>query len=98
MKALLLKIEEEIYTQWKVRAKAEGLTLSAWIRKQCNEVAQVQRETVFPASSVELRDEHLPKVRQKAQPRSKATCEHGTEKGHHCWKCRGIAKVGKEAE
>jgi hypothetical protein len=98
MKALLLKIEEEIYIQWKARAKAEGLTLSAWIRSRCNEVAQVQRETVLPPSPVESRNEQLQKVRQNAQPRSKATCEHGTEKGYRCWQCRGIAKIGKEAE
>ena len=36
MKTFLLKIDTAVYLQWQERAKESKLTLSEWIRKQCN--------------------------------------------------------------
>ena len=36
MKALLLKLDNDIYNGWKQAATADGLNLSEWIRRQCN--------------------------------------------------------------
>jgi len=68
-------------------AVAEGLSLSAWIRKRCNEEGEVL------AKIIEKSSPRPPKPQEKASGKVVKTCIHGKDKGFNCWQCGGLAVI-----
>lgn len=87
---LKFRVSADEVSGWKVLAKADGLSLAAWIRSRCNwiKVPNAPRINVIVTPD---------SMRVRAAPsKAKKVCEHGTAIGFRCWQCGGKAKVEKE--
>ena len=84
---LKIRIDKGELEAWMASAVAEGLSLSAWIRKRCNEEGEVL------AKITEKSSPRPPKAQEPAPRKAVKKCVHGTEKGYNCWQCGGLAVI-----
>ena len=82
-----LRIDKDELAEWLQRAMAEDLSLSAWIRKRCNEEGEVL------AKIIEKSSPRPPETQEPASRKAVKKCVHGTEKGYNCWQCGGLAVI-----
>lgn len=72
-----LRLRQVELEQWSECAKMAGMSLSAWMREQCN--AGIEHQAEIETAAFKSR-----KTKQ---------CAHGIGKGVNCWQCGGMAVV-----
>jgi len=71
MKApLTLRVEVSDLADWQKRANLKGLSLSEWVRRQCNDAEAAPIEDVPRTEGVHLAERSTPASERRTRPRS----------------------------
>jgi hypothetical protein len=90
MKPFLLKLDQDVYTQWASAAKLAGLTLSEWIRRAGN--AQVGRTIQNDDKKLERLAEKADKIVRKNDAAIKTSDRTGHPTDCECFQCTQTAR------
>ena len=87
---ITMRITPEQSTRWKERADREGKKLSQWIRDRCDDATLVSERKQMVENDRKFMAAITKPTRLVKQ------CVHGTDKGYHCWQCRGLAVINAQ--